>query len=1085
MVQTELTNRTDAELALTLTQVGTTSSGNATVSDDGAVLLPAVWDAKPYTIRFDRETTPALDGSSYQAPFELTVPAGGSETISQTQSLPYTEEEQVKEAAHAKDVLADTARYIQENRARWDGYIAKIEEADVSQPYKNAAVKSVITLMGSYRSAKGKMPYGGIHPFRGGSIWPWDSWKHAVATSRFNPELAKEEIRAHYFFQIQEGSNILPLDAGTLCDTIGANGIGNSRNTKPPLSAWAIYNYYEQTGDKDFIVEMYPKLVAYHQWWYTHRDIDHNGIAEYGAMVHNDHYQRDGDGKLQYDENGDALFNITKVLEAAAWESGMDNATRFDIDGYGPDDPGIEVYRMKDSGGATMGYTLNQESVDLNAYLYAEKCYLSAMARLLEKPGEAEAYEQEAESVRDYVNTKMFDADTGFYYDLQTNEDGSVKKLLTNRGKGTEGWIPLWARMATPAQAQAVAATMLDENKFYTPMPFPTASRDNPKYSPTTYWRGPVWMDQAMFAVEALHNYGFDEEASAAAYRLFDNAGGLLGTGPIRENYNPETGGGLHASNFGWSSAAFYNLFLNSLSGADATTSQKILPIPEDGQDEYTVSVAFPAGAVELAADGVDIGFANLTGSFAQTLPAGEAFTFTFTPRAEGRAFAAVSVNGSPVNFEDAASFIYEGKAGESPSNLQFAFTVVDKGTLNLLIDKAEACKDGDEYAAAVGAVKTKLDKALEAAQKTSASKTATQEEIDRAWKELLEAIQYLSFEKGDLSKLEALLALTADLQEEAFTAGSWLAYQTQRAEAEALTADPDNALAVEVEKAHGLLLDAIEHLERAADRAELDALIARAEEIAKDIKAGEYLEDGQAAFQTALDEAKKLDRGASQKEINAAAEKLVKAMADLRRVPSRDELKAYISEIEQIDLTGYTDRSAANLFSALHVAKAAAADENADGKTIAKAFYTLEDAENGLEKANAPETKPNKKSGGSSPNKSNTYGAAGTAVANPLVAAAQSVSAKNAYVVSDTTANFTLKRGQAYCFKMTVANGNGGVPSFTVGNGNVLKTQFVAQTGSDYYYRVYAAGIPGKSTGVYTALPGQNAVKHCTVTIA
>lgn len=31
---------------------------------------------------------------------------------------------------------------------------------------------------------------------------------------------------------------------------------------------------------------MYPKLVAYHNWWYKNRDIDKNDIAEYGGMVH-------------------------------------------------------------------------------------------------------------------------------------------------------------------------------------------------------------------------------------------------------------------------------------------------------------------------------------------------------------------------------------------------------------------------------------------------------------------------------------------------------------------------------------------------------------------------------------------------------------------------------------------------------------------------------------------------------------------------------------------------------------------------------------------------------------------------------
>ena len=104
--------------------------------------------------------------------------------------------------------------------------------------------------------------------------------------------------------------------------------------------------------------------------------------------------------------------------------------------------------------------------------------------------------------------------------------------------------------------------------------------------------------------------------------------------------------------------------------------------------------------------------------------------------------------------------------------------------------------------------------------------------------------------------------------------------------------------------------------------------------------------------------------------------------------------------------------------------------------------------------------------------------------VPSAVVAAAQNVSTQ-AYVRSDTTVNFTLMHGQAYCFKMTVVNGNNLTPSFTVGNGDVLKTQFVAQIGNDYYYRVYATGTPGESTGVYTTLPGNAAVKHCTVTIA
>ena len=47
--------------------------------------------------------------------------------------------------------------------------------------------------------------------------------------------------------------------------------------------------------------------------------------------------------------------------------------------------------------------------------------------------------------------------------------------------------------------------------------------------------------------------------------KLFSNAEGLAGSGPIRENYNPETGAMQGASNFSWSSAHLYMLYRNFL----------------------------------------------------------------------------------------------------------------------------------------------------------------------------------------------------------------------------------------------------------------------------------------------------------------------------------------------------------------------------------------------------------------------------------------------------------------------------------------------------------------------------------------
>ena len=72
-------------------------------------------------------------------------------------------------------------------------------------------------------------------------------------------------------------------------------------------------------------------------------------------------------------------------------------------------------------------------------------------------------------------------------------------------------------------------------------------------------------MDQAYFGIVALDNYGYKNEAKELTVKLFENSEGLLGDAPIRENYNPENGEGLHCSNFSWSASVYYLLYKNYL----------------------------------------------------------------------------------------------------------------------------------------------------------------------------------------------------------------------------------------------------------------------------------------------------------------------------------------------------------------------------------------------------------------------------------------------------------------------------------------------------------------------------------------
>lgn len=578
------------------TGVSLSKDGNAVEVSFGEVR--EIWnyfatEQVKYYVNREADVTTEIKDLAYESKLKesVSLKLGEKFTTNATESYTFTDEEFAAEKAELSGYMTDQEKHFSENNARWQGYLDNTFVGDnVNEyvEYQNAAVKSIQTLMTNWRSPAGAITYDGTVPsmsykwFIG--MWSWDSWKADVALANFNPELAKNNMRALFDYQIKEDDSLRPQDKGAIIDAIfynqdeprgGDGGNWNERNSKPPLSAWAVWKIYEETKDKEFLEEMYLKVVDYHNWWYTNRDHDGNGVAEYGSMVTDMNWLTDDDGKVIKDKDGNPELNDEAVIEAAAWESGMDDATRFDKEGFGDDDIGVKVFENK-QGDEVVGYSINQESVDLNAYLYAEKGFLTAMSKELGKEEAAKTYTEEAKKLKEYINTKMYDKETGYYYDLQINEDGSETMLLVNRGKGTEGWLPLWANLATEEQAESVKENMIDAEKFNTHVPFPTASKDNHKFDAQQYWRGPVWLDQALFGVEALQNYGFDAEANEMTKKLFNNAEGLMGNGPIHENYNPLNGKGLSTKNFSWSAAAYYLMYQNALLSNDPTTQTEL-----------------------------------------------------------------------------------------------------------------------------------------------------------------------------------------------------------------------------------------------------------------------------------------------------------------------------------------------------------------------------------------------------------------------------------------------------------------------------------------------------------------------------
>lgn len=523
-------------------------------------------DEVQYTIQHQNKVKTSINQNRYTSKMVQPVVIKKHRTYSThtIESYTFTNKERQQEEKRYHDYFNHASRYFKENKQRWQGYLNKTLRTNSQQQYKKVAVKSIETLITNWKSAAGAIKHDGIVPstsykwFVG--MWSWDTWKEASAVAQFDPELAKNSVRALFDYQIKENDTVRPQDKGAVIDAIfynkdesrnGDGGNWNERNSKPALASWAVWNIYRQTHDKAFLNEMYPKLVAYHQWWYRNRDHNQNGLCEYGSM--------ENDANYVTDENGHRTLNEDAIIEAAAWESGMDNAPRFDKDGIGVNDEGVKVLENKVNN-RLVGYSINQESVDLNAYLYDEKMTLARMAHELHRKHDEMKWNKEAKQLQKQIQTQFYDKKTGYFYDRQLLNNGKTK-LLVNRGRGPEGWIPLFAKAATNNQAYHVRNIMMSTNEFNTYMPLPTVSKSSEAFSPTKYWRGPVWMDQALFGVEGLTHYGYRQDAKNLTLNLVHHADGLIGNKSIRENYNPLTGSGLHTANFSWSAAAFYTLY--------------------------------------------------------------------------------------------------------------------------------------------------------------------------------------------------------------------------------------------------------------------------------------------------------------------------------------------------------------------------------------------------------------------------------------------------------------------------------------------------------------------------------------------
>ena len=110
-------------------------------------------------------------------------------------------------------------------------------------------------------------------------VWQWDAYFHALAYRYVNMNLAYDQLRILIDHQREDG--MLP-------DAVHDEGIVTHLDfpieadvTKPPLLAWAAWKLFQQSGDREFLDEIYESLVRWNRWWFEKNDLNHNGLCEY------------------------------------------------------------------------------------------------------------------------------------------------------------------------------------------------------------------------------------------------------------------------------------------------------------------------------------------------------------------------------------------------------------------------------------------------------------------------------------------------------------------------------------------------------------------------------------------------------------------------------------------------------------------------------------------------------------------------------------------------------------------------------------------------------------------------------------
>lgn len=400
--------------------------------------------------------------------------------------------------------------------------------------------------------------------------WSWDSAFIALGYARYDQERAMQELR--HLFDNQWTNGLLPqivfnphfgeyfpgIDFWHAeCSESAVCVYKTSGVVQPPIHATATLHVYRHAVDRaaarTFLEKTFPRLMAWHDYLYRERDPKSEGL----------------------------------VYIRHPWESGMDNSPMWDpiLLRMRLRPKEIPAYRRVDTHAVSAEDRPEGAAYDRFAYLvrlFSERDYdeqriredcpflvqdvlfnallcqgerdLAEIARILKE--DPSASEERALETARAMNRKLWDEEQASYLDFDLVSGQPIRVYAA------AGFLPLYAGIPDERRARRMLDGLRNSGFWFDEegvIPVPSYDRYGYGFSPSRYWRGPVWININWLLMRGLERYGFENEAARLRSTIIE----LVRRAGFFEYFDPLTGEGHGSDFFSWTAALFLDVMLD------------------------------------------------------------------------------------------------------------------------------------------------------------------------------------------------------------------------------------------------------------------------------------------------------------------------------------------------------------------------------------------------------------------------------------------------------------------------------------------------------------------------------------------